>query len=726
MRVFFCEKPSVAKEVASALGSGSRQDGFWTTSAGDIITFGVGHLIGLSNPEDHNPAWKTWSLDSLPMIPDDFKYSPYPKTLDQLKTAAKLFRDKKVTEIVNACDAGREGELIFWLVYNYAGATAPVKRLWVSSLTRDALLTGIRSLKPASAYQGLKDASFLRQTSDWLVGLNATRAMTLKVGQSGEVFSLGRVQTPTLKLIVDRDNTIDQFVPVPFFVLVGSFSQLTPGGESFDANHCTDSLEVIKFDSLAECDSLRSRLLASGKQPFVKDVRVKPHTLKQPLLFDLTLLQRKMNRTEGLTADETLKAAQSLYEKKLITYPRTSSNYLSKTVYQTDVPKVLNSLSSHPEFGRFASVVLKENYGLTSRHVNDSKVTDHHAIIPTAEKPQNLSPTEALLYSVITKRFLAAFFPEGQDEKTAIIVDLASSLFVSKGSVVISPGWRVVENNDDEKGAGGDDDDASLPKVRVQEKLKTEELTSLERQTRPPKRHTDDSILGTMESAGQTIENDEEAKQAMKEFGLGTPATRAEIIETLIKRGYIERIKKQLISTSKAKETIARLSSIDSILVSPALTGKWEAALNRIARNETPPDKFRSTVPELVKKLVRDISGLPGFTFTSSGKSQIADAPDLGLACPKCKAAGRNGQSGNLKTISTKDKRQFIVCTLGRESCGFITDLPKRKGDIKRLSAEICRCGSHFSYRVAKESKKGFLSCATFPACKETIWLDQK
>lgn len=725
MRVFLCEKPSVAKEVAFTIGGATREDGYWTTSNGDFVTFAVGHLLEVAPPEVHSPNWKQWNFETLPMLPTEFIYQPNPNTAKQLKIVTRLLTQKGVTSIINACDCAREGELIFWLIYNYAQINHPVFRFWTSAQTREAIREALNQLKPASAYEGLKQAAFLRQEADWLVGLNATRAFTLKAQASGkkDVFSLGRVQTPTLKMIVDRDNSIDNFVVASFYVLAGEFL-IVENDEILNAVYCNEKLEVIRLDDENEAADLAEQIFESASKPVIKTHQKKEVSLKTPQFYDLTGLQRKMNRVQGFTAEETMKTAQSLYEKKLISYPRTSSVHISQKEYAI-CPEILQMIAGiEQSYSKYAQEILDKNYTLGSRHVDDKKVSDHYALMPTKEKPniKELSLDEAIVYEAIVKRFISAYLPAGINEQTLIVVAVDTYFFVAKGTVVISEGWRKIENDEDEK--DGENEDL-MPQVNQSSKLEKEAISPLERKTRPPKRLSDDSVLGLMQTAGSNIEDDEDAKEAMKDCGLGMAATRGEIIETLIRRGYLCRQKKLLLSTPKGKETIAVLSETNSVLVSPALTGKWEAALNKIARQDTTPDKFRATVPLLVNKIVSDIQALThNFEFSSETNQPDQQKKEV-FKCRRCLSEGRIGNAGNIKEITARDGNKYFICELGKDICGFISLIPKTKKIQKRLFAESCECGGFYIYKISKD-KKDYFSCNKYPDCRKSIWFDSK
>ncbi len=586
-------------------------------------------------------------------------------------------------------------------------------------MTIESIRNGFANLGEAKQYEGLKHAAFLRQEADWLIGLNATRCQTIVARSLGakETLSLGRVQTPVLALIVKRDLLIENFQSVTSWAIAADFK--TQNSNVFRAHLVDENKQLKTFESRTEAEALTEQLARSATAPFIQILDRKKVQVKQPLLFDLTSLQREMNKKTGWTAAKTLETAQSLYEKKLTTYPRTSSAYLSASVNDTDVPKILGKLKTAPDtenstFGRFARRIVENGWKLTTRHVNDEKVTDHHAIIPTGDLPNaGMSKDESELYQAITARFLVAFYPAGVDEKTEIIVNFDNRLFLARGKKIVEKGWREIEGKSEEL------ETENKPEVPEQEIIveETDSLTkdkigASEKKTKPPARYTDDTILSAMETAGKIIE-DEEARQAMKTLGIGTPATRAEIIEKLIRINYIERRKKALLSTEKGRAVIALLG--DNILTSAELTGKWEAALNRVAENTLAPERFRQGVRALTGETVTFIS-------QQSGGNVRFEEANVGN-CPKCAVAGRTGK---LKGIKARDKKPYLVCTSGREVCNFICAYPRKRPYITKLVSAHCpKCKNSMTYRKSK-NEVSFLSCSQHPNCDGIIWLDQK
>src|SRR3954465_12314632 len=440
MRLIITEKPSMGRDVAAALGASRRGEGF-IAGADEMVTWCVGHLVELDDPEGYDERLQRWRLEDLPILPDEFRYHAQDRTLDQFNVIKTLLGRADVTEVVNAADAGREGELIFDLVYTLSGCRKPVAPPRISPLTREAIQEGFRNLKPAEEYHGLRDSAHARQRADWLVGLNATRAPTVRARRAGHegVFSLGRVQTPTLALIVERDREIADFVPKDYFEVVANFR--APGGEYagrwFGKNGS-------RFDKKEDAESVARKV--EGKVGAVKSVEKKAAREKPPLLHDLTSLQRAANVRYGFTAAKTLELTQSLYEKKFVTYPRTSSRHLSKAVAE-EIEAHVRAASVGPYAPFIEKILAGGKPRLTSRHVDDKKVTDHHAVIPTKQQinAAALSPDEKRIYDLVARRFLAAFFPDAELERTTVITEAEGEKFITRGTVVLKQGWREVE-----------------------------------------------------------------------------------------------------------------------------------------------------------------------------------------------------------------------------------------------------------------------------------------
>jgi DNA topoisomerase-3 len=715
--------------VAAALGAGRRGDGF-ISGESDIVTWCVGHLVELDDPQAYDPRFERWRVEDLPILPDEFKYHPSERTHDQFKVIRALLGRDDVTTVVNAADAGREGELIFDLVYALAGCRKPVERLWISSLTRDAIVGGFRNLKPAEEYRGLRDSAHARQRADWLVGINATRAQTVRARRAGHegVFSLGRVQTPTLALIVERDKEIADFVPTDYFEVVADFR--APGGEYRGRWFGKDG---SRFNKKEDAEAVVAKV--SGKHGAVQKVEKKAAREKPPLLHDLTSLQRAANVRYAFTATKTLELTQSLYEKKFLTYPRTSSRHLSKAVAE-EIEAHVRAASVGPYVPFIEKILAGGKPKLTSRHVDDKKVTDHHAVIPTKQqiKPDALSPDEKRIYDLVARRFLAAFYPDAEIERTTVVTEAEGERFITRGTVVLKAGWREVEppgrggaksSEEGSKKSGEDDEEesAELPPLKAKDPAEVLNAEAQAKQTKAPPRYSESSLLGAMETAGKKVE-DEELRLAMKEAGLGTPATRASIIETLLKRDYVTREKKSLVATAKGAALIKMLPS--PLLKSAELTGRWEQKLSRMARREYELDSFMVEVRAMVSELVAQIAGseVERPAAGSGAPARQLPRPEGALDCPKCKREERAGFLVEREGASGK----FLACSAGREACGYLSDAPKNAKQRKALLQTPCQtCGGAMRLRLPKEKgKHAFLSCLRYPDCRGARWFDDK
>jgi len=710
----------MGRDVAAALGATRRGEGF-IEGREDIVTWCVGHLVELDEPDAYDARLKHWRIEDLPIIPDKFKYHPAERTRDQFKVIKQLMARADVASVVNAADAGREGELIFDLVYTLAGCRKPVARLWISSLTRDAISAGFAQLKPASEYTGLRDSARARQQSDWLVGLNATRAQTIMARKAGHegVYSLGRVQTPTLALIVARDDEIAHFVPVTYYEVVAEFKADagTYRGTWFDK-------KGTRFDKREAAEAVAAKV--KGQQGAVEKVEKKASKERAPLLYDLTTLQRTANVRYSFSAEQTLQLAQSLYEKKFITYPRTSSRHLSSSVNQ-ELRAHIEAARVGPYVAFIETILAKGKLTLTSRHVDDKKVTDHHALIPTKQRvePNAVTPDEKRIYDLIARRFLAAFYPDAELERTTITTAVVGERFITRGTVVLKAGWREVDPPGREEKKKGDDeeaDEAELPKVVAQEAVETLQAEAIEKQTKAPPRYSESSLLGAMETAGKKIE-DEELRLAMKDAGLGTPATRAAIIETLLKREYIVRDKKSLRATPKGFNLIKLLPA--PLLKSPELTGMWEQKLARMVRGEYARDAFMAEVKRMVTEVVAQIAAAQMERAAGNGQSTRRELPrpDGALDCPKCALENRAGFLVERESASGK----FLACSQGKEACGFLSDRPRNAKQRKALAQTKCpTCGGAMRLRLPKtKDKRALLSCLRYPECRGARWFDE-
>ena len=582
MIVCIAEKPRVAKEIADILGAKSRHDGYYEGN-GYQVTWALGHLCTLKEPHDYTPMWQRWSLSSLPMIPPRF--------------GIKLINDKGIEKqfaiierivqsadmIVNCGDAGQEGELIQRWVMQKAQVKCPVKRLWVSSLTEEAIREGFATLKDQSEYQALYEAGLSRAIGDWLLGMNATRLYTIKYGKNKQVLSIGRVQTPTLALIVKRHLEIANFVPQPYWELKTVYRDTT------------FSVTEGRFDSE---EKGREALEKITGQPFtVTDVTAKTGTELPPKLYDLTSLQVDCNKKFGLSAEQTLQTIQSLYEKKVTTYPRVDTTFLSDDIY----PKCPNILKGLRDYQTLTTPLMDKPLIKSKKVFDNKKVTDHHAIIPTGVYPQGLTDLEKKVYNLVATHFIAVFYPDCKFRTTTVLGESAGVEFKTSGKVITEPGWRVVfagEPSDEEK-----EKENLLPDfVKGESGPHTPGLA--EKWTQPPKNYTEATLLRAMETAGKLVE-DEELRDAMKENGIGRPSTRAAIIETLFKRNYIKREKKNIVATQTGIELIGLIRN--ELLKSAELTGRWEKKLRDIEKRQYEAKTFIEELKEMLNEVVNDV-----------------------------------------------------------------------------------------------------------------------
>jgi len=612
MRVIVAEKPSVAMDIARALGSPQKHDGYVTVSGDDIVTWATGHLVQLADPEQYDATWKKWDWATLPMLPDAFRLTPIAKSADQFRVVQGLMNRADVDTIVCATDADREGELIFRWIYRLSGCHKPVRRLWLSENTPQAIRQALQVMKPASAYDALGQAAEARAKADWLVGLNATRAFTLRHGQRGQgPLSVGRVQTPTLKLIADRDQAIAGFVPQPYWTVKVTFE--APEGRYVGVWQAPENPKAGKEEHPDRLPTEAAAQAIAAKVPPGTPGRVvtvdrKTVTVNPPLLFSLNDLQKEANKRFGLTAQQTLDAAQALYEKHLTSYPRTDARYITQEIAAT-VPERLKGLEA-----AYPALLTLPQAPNTGRITDDAKVAvaGHYAIIPTGQAlPADLPDRERQVYDLIARRFIAALMPAGIDERTTIGTEAAGERFKTTGTAVVEPGWRralaPVPEPDDEQADTDDDKASAIPPGLTDGTAVT--VTAVETpkgETKPPARLTDGSLLALMEK-----------------HGLGTPATRARIVEVLVQRGYVERSKKTLQSTDKGRRLLALLPDA---IHSPELTGQWEQQLEAIAQGRGDAAVFLAGIRHFTQDIV------------AQARSQHAQAVanDWG-PCPVCR-----------------------------------------------------------------------------------------
>lgn len=586
MKVCIAEKPSVAREIADILGAKTRRNGYLEGN-GYQVTWTFGHLCTLKEPHEYTPGWRQWSLTALPMIPPRFgiKLIDSPSYIEQFNVIESLMKNAEM--VINCGDAGQEGELIQRWVMQKAGCKCPVYRLWISSLTEDAIREGFAKLKDQSEFTSLYEAGLSRAIGDWLLGMNATRLYTLKYGQNRQVLSIGRVQTPTLALIVNRQKEIDNFKPEPYWELKTIY------------RNTKFSATKGKFLKKEEGEAFLE--IARQADFTVTDVSQKKGKEGAPRLFDLTSLQVECNKKFAFTADETLKLIQLLYEKKVTTYPRVDTTYLSEDIY----PKVPNILKGLEGYEELTAVLAGAKIPKSKKVFDNTKITDHHAIIPTGVPARNLNENERKVYDLVTRRFIAAFYPDCDVSTTTVLGKVDKVDFKVSGKQIINPGWRVVfgAEQKDPDASEQDDDAGVLPAFVVGESGPHEPVLG-ESWTQPPKPYTEATLLRAMETAGKLVDNDE-LRDALKENGIGRPSTRAAIIETLFKRNYIRKERKNLFPTATGKELIETIN--EELLKSAELTGLWEKKLRQIEKGQYEARLFLEELKQMVGEIVQRV-----------------------------------------------------------------------------------------------------------------------
>ena len=703
--VIVAEKPSVARDIARVLGVRTKGDGC-LTGEGYVVTWALGHLVEYAEPDEYGPPWnERWSFAQLPMIPDTWKLRTAKKTAAQFQTVKKLLNDTGTTQVICATDAGREGEHIFRLIYEHARCCKPVRRLWISSLTDAAIRDGFRQLQEGSAFEPLAAAARARSQADWLIGMNLTRAYTV---HNGMLCTIGRVQTPTLAMIVRRDQQIAEFRKTLFYELAAHLT------EGFTARYSRNG--ETRIDNKQEAERLH-RGLVSQQTGTVQQVDKKVRRNRPPPLYDLTNLQRDANRRFGFTAAQTLQHAQALYETyKLISYPRTESHHIAEDMVP-ELPAILERLS-HPQ-APAALARLRGGLRLSKAYVDRKKLTDHHAILPTRQpQPANLPPDLERIYHLVATRFVAIFLPDQVVEETAVVLDIGGETFVARGSVVQELGWKIVE-----PGAAGTgqqsqkDEDAEdqqqLPPLARGQTVHIDGMSVVEKETRPPRPFTDATLLMAMKNAGRDID-DEALADAMKESGLGTPATRAEMIEKLIRIAYVQRSGRQLGSTQKGQALIGLVA--DS-LRSPELTAEWEQQLKDVEERRLAAATYSERIADFVRALVPAVAQGPALS-----------AEQVAAVRQQQPAAAKKGQGKRGTTAPATDLGSCPVCDTGRvvetakaygcsryrEGCGFTIwkSMGRRKlarkvvqqlletGVTEALDGFVSKAGKKFAARL--------------------------
>ena len=647
--LIIAEKPSVANDIAKTLGGFTKHDEYFESDQ-YVLSSAVGHLLEIAVPEEYDVKRGKWTFTHLPMIPPHFALNPIAKTESRLKVLNKLIKRKDVTALINACDAGREGELIFRLIAQYAKAKQPVKRLWLQSMTPGAIREGFSRLREDAEMLPLADAARCRSEADWLIGINGTRAMTAFNSKEGGFYltTVGRVQTPTLSIVVEREEKIKNFVPRDFWEVRAEFVCAAGiyEGRWLDTKHKKDETDPEKRAERLWSKAAAESIVAAcrGKMGTVTE-ESKPATQMAPALFDLTSLQREANARFGFSAKNTLGLAQALYEKhKVLTYPRTDSRHLPEDYIDT-VKQTLQTVSENNNYQQFAAQILNKQWVKPNKRIFDNtKISDHFAIIPTTQAPKNLSEPEQKLYDLVTRRFMAVFFPAAEFQVTTRYTDVSGHQFKTEGKVMTNPGWLAIYGKEaasdkDEENAG------TLVPVAKDEKVKTEKITANGLVTKPPARYSEATLLSAMEGAGKLIDDDG-LREAMAGKGLGTPATRAAIIEGLLNEKYLLREGRELIPTAKAFQLMTLLRGLGvEELTAPELTGEWEHKLSQMERGKISRDEFMREIAQMTQIIVKRAKEYDNETIPGDYATLKAPCPNCGgvvkenyrrFACTKC------------------------------------------------------------------------------------------
>ncbi|MFJ9535545.1 DNA topoisomerase III [Herbaspirillum sp. NPDC101396] len=646
--LIIAEKPSVANDIAKTLGGFTKHDEYFESDE-YVLSSAVGHLLEIAVPEEYDVKRGKWTFTHLPMIPPHFALNPIAKTESRLKALNKLIKRKDVTGLINACDAGREGELIFRLIAQYTKAKQPVQRLWLQSMTPGAIRDGFANLRKDEDMLPLADAARCRSEADWLIGINGTRAMTAFNSKEGGFYltTVGRVQTPTLSIVVEREEKIKKFVSRDFWEVRADFVCAAGiyEGRWLDKQHKKDENDPEKRPERLWSKAAAESIVAAcrGKIGNVTE-ESKPTTQMAPGLFDLTSLQREANSRFGFSAKNTLGLAQALYEKhKVLTYPRTDSRHLPEDYVQT-VKDTLDTLSESNNYHQFSKQILKQGWVKPNKRIFDNtKISDHFAIIPTTQAPKNLSEPEQKLYDLVTRRFMAVFFPAAEFQVTTRFTEVSGHQFKTEGKVMTNPGWLAIYGKDvvDEK----DENSGTLVAVAKDEKVKTDKITANGLVTKPPARYTEATLLSAMEGAGKLIDSDE-LREAMAGKGLGTPATRAAIIEGLLNEKYLLREGREMMPTAKAFQLMTLLHGLGvDELTEPELTGEWEQKLAQMERGKISREEFMREIAQMTQIIVKRAKEYDNDTIPGDYATLKTPCPNCGsvvkenyrrFACTKC------------------------------------------------------------------------------------------
>ena len=694
------EKPSVARDIAKVLKAGQKGDGCLIGEK-YIVSWAVGHLVTLAEPEDYDEKYKKWNFSTLPILPDEMKLKAIQQTRSQLKILHHWMNSAEIDSLICATDSGREGELIFRYIYDITKCQKPFERLWISSMTEEAIKEGFATLKDGREYDLLYSSAKCRSEADWLVGMNATRAYTLRYDA---LLSIGRVQTPTLALIVNKQKEIDAFVAEDYFEVQADFGGYT--------GMWIDKEEHTRIEKEETAKAIAAKV--SGGQATITKVEKEEKKMPPPLLYDLTELQRDCNRKFGFSAKKTLDIAQNLYEKrKMITYPRTDSRYLSDDM-KGKIHNTLRRLHELAEYQPYTQP-LSGNITFTKRIIDNSKVTDHHAIIPTDGKLRldSLTDEEKKVFSMVAARFLSVFYPYYRYETTKVYAEAEAERFLSKGTVVLEEGWQAVEKAlvpvAVSKKKKKDEEEQKLPVLAEGEQRKIEKVTVQKKKTKAPTPYTESSLLSAMENAGRFVE-DEALKEQMKDSGLGTPATRAAIIERLLTVGYIVRKGKTLIPTEKGMKLI---EVVPVEMSSPQTTGKWEKGLSSISKGNMTEEKFMASIRRYVQFLIRDAeSGRRADVVFPA--EQVRGKRRKTNAFGKCPLCGRDILE-NTKSFYCAGWKQGCKFSLWKDSLtpyglnldGGMVKLLLKNGKTERMAVSLPQTGETGSAVLILNKEKG-------------------
>jgi len=700
--LIIAEKPSVAGDLVKVLpGKFSKSKTHYESDA-YIVSFAIGHLVSICYPEEIDPAYQKWEIDTLPILPQKFPLKALDGTKSQLNVLQKLIRRNDVTEIINACDAGREGELIFKYIVSYVWNSSVAKkkfrRLWLQSMTAEAIRQGFQQLRNDEEMTPLEDTALCRSESDWLIGINATRALTSYNSRKGGFFltPCGRVQTPTLSLIVQREKTRLGFVPVPYSVLLATFSTI---GQEYTGKWIDPDFNKEKADGAAKADRIwdPAKALAiqekcTGKPAKIEETS-KQSSQRSPQLFDLTSLQREANSRFGFSAKNTLALAQALYERhKVLTYPRTDSRFLPEDYIATTY-SVLKQQKNW-RFGRFAAEAIEKKYVHPDKRIfNNAKVSDHHAIIPTTSLPAELSEPEAKIYQMVVQRFLAVFFPAALYQNTRRLSLVEGETFLTEGKILLEPGWKAIYGATLE-----DDREQLLEPLPKDGQVLCRNIAKEDKETVPPPRYSEATLLSAMENSDKFID-DEELADAMKERGLGTPATRAAIIEKLIKEKYLVREGKELAPTGKAFELLSLLEAMQiEVLASPEMTGEWEFKLNQILRGQFTREKFMKEIRDLTRRIIRQIKNFE----TDQVRAEAPFSPVDGVRYYSTPTAwvSEDGKISLRKILGGRVMaEEEIVRLLRGDTIGPFADFRSKRG--KQFTASVRLAGRKIEFIFA-------------------------